>query len=225
MWLGSNGKLYAPGDNVPADVTALTVQWTAPTYTVTLHANGGSVSPASMTTGADGKLASLPTPTRSSYSFNGWYTEKNGGTKVTTDTVFSANTTVYAHWTYTGGYYSPVYYTLTFETNGGDKLSPVSGSYNALIDLSKYAPKRSGYAFTGWYSERSLTNKVSGVYLTKDMTVYAGWRVTTVPQTGDSSVLGLWGISLCASLAGCLALAAWQRRRRREEDSPQITEK
>ena len=225
MWLGSDGKLYAPGDNVPADVTALTVQWTAPTYAVTLHANGGSVSPASVTTGADGKLASLPTPTRSSYSFNGWYTEKNGGTKVTTDTVFSANTTVYAHWTYTGGYYSPVYYTLTFETNGGEKISPVSGSYNALIDLSKYAPKRSGYAFTGWYSERSLTNKVSGVYLTKDMTVYAGWRVTTAPQTGDSSVLGLWGISLCTSLAGCLALAAWQRRRRREEDSPQITEK
>ena len=225
MWLGSNGKLYAPGDNVPADVTALTVQWTAPTYTVTLHANGGSVSPASMTTGADGKLASLPTPTRSSYSFNGWYTEKNGGTKVTTDTVFSANTTVYAHWTYTGGYYSPVYYTLTFETNGGDKLSPVSGSYNALIDLSKYAPKRSGYAFTGWYSERSLTNKVSGVYLTKDMTVYAGWRVTTAPQTDDSSVLGLWGISLCTSLAGCLALTTWQIRRRREEQSLQSIEK
>ena len=225
MWLGSNGKLYAPGDNVPADVTALTVQWTAPTYAVTLHANGGSVSPASMTTGADGKLASLPTPTRSSYSFNGWYTEKNGGTKVTTDTVFSANTTVYAHWTYTGGYYSPVYYTLTFETNGGDKLSPVSGSYNALIDLSKYAPKRSGYAFTGWYSERSLTNKVSGVYLTKDMTVYAGWRVTTAPQTDDSSVLGLWGISLCTSLAGCLALTTWQIRRRREEEALQIIEK
>ena len=225
MWLGSDGKLYAPGDNVPADVTALTVQWTAPTYTVTLHANGGSVSPASVTTGADGKLASLPTPTRSSYSFNGWYTEKNGGAKVTTDTVFSANTTVYAHWTYTGGYYSPVYYTLTFETNGGDKLSPVSGSYNALIDLSKYAPKRSGYAFTGWYSERSLTNKVSGVYLTKNMTVYAGWRVTTAPQTGDSSVLGLWGISLCTSLAGCLALTTWQIRRRREEQSLQSIEK
>ena len=97
MWLDSNGNSYAPGASVPADVTELTVQWTAPTYTVTLHANGGSVSPASVTTGADGKLASLPTPTRSSYSFNGWYTEKNGGTKVTTDTVFSANTTVYAH--------------------------------------------------------------------------------------------------------------------------------
>ena len=228
MWLGSDGKLYAPGDNVPADVTALTVQWTAPTYTVTLHANGGSVLPDSVTTGADGKLTSLPTPTRSSYSFNGWYTEKNGGTKVTTDTVFHAKTTVYAHWTYTGGgyYYPPVtYYTLRFETGGGSDISSVQGTYNAYIDLTQYVPTWRGHTFTGWYSERSLTNKVSGVYLTKDMTVYAGWRVTTAPQTDDSSVLGLWGISLCTSLAGCLALTTWQIRRRREEEALQIIEK
>ena len=228
MWLGSDGKLYAPGASVPADVTALTVQWTAPTYTVTLHANGGSVSTDSVTTGADGKLASLPTPTRSSYSFDGWYTEKSGGTKVTTDTVFHAKTTVYAHWTYTGGgyYYPPVtYYTLRFETGGGSDISSVQGTYNAYIDLTQYVPTWRGHTFTGWYSERSLTNKVSGVYLTKDMTVYAGWRVTTAPQTGDSSVLGLWGISLCTSLAGCLALTTWQIRRRREEQSLQSIEK
>ena len=197
----------------------------APTeFIVTFDAGDGTPSVGSMTT-TNQKLSSLPSASRSKHSFDGWYTEKSGGTKVTTDTVFHAKTTVYAHWTYTGGYYTPVYYTLTFETNGGDKLSPVSGSYNALIDLSKYAPKRSGYAFTGWYSERSLTNKVSGVYLTKDMTVYAGWRVTTAPQTGDSSVLGLWGISLCTSLAGCLALTTWQIRRRREEKSLQSIEK
>jgi uncharacterized repeat protein (TIGR02543 family) len=227
MWLGSDGKLYAPGASVPADVTALIVQWTAPTYTVTLHANGGSVSPASVTTGADGKLASLPTPTRSSYSFNGWYTEKNGGTKVTTDTVFHAKTTVYAHWTYTGGYYYPpvTYYTLRFETGGGSDISSVQGTYNAYIDLTQYVPTWRGHTFTGWYSERSLKNKVSGVYLTKDMTVYAGWRVTTVPQTGDSSVLGLWGFSLCTSLAGFLALTTWQIRRRRQEKSLQSIEK
>ena len=228
MWLDGNGNSYEPGGSVPADVTELTVQWTAPTYTVTLHANGGSVSPTSVTTGADGKLASLPTPTRSSYSFNGWYTEKNGGTKVTTDTVFHAKTTVYAHWTYTGGgyYYPPVtYYTLRFETGGGSDISSVQGTYNAYIDLTQYVPTWRGHTFTGWYSERSLTNKVSGVYLTKDMTVYAGWRVTTAPQTDDSSVLGLWGISLCTSLAGCLALTTWQIRRRREEQSLQSIEK
>ena len=195
------------------------------TYTVTFNGNGGVPSVIRMAT-IDQKLPELPTATRSgSYSFNGWYTEKNGGTKVTTDTVFSANTTVYAHWTYTGGgyYYPPVtYYTLRFETGGGSDISSVQGTYNAYIDLTQYVPTWRGHTFTGWYSERSLTNKVSGVYLTKDMTVYAGWRVTTAPQTGDSSVLGLWGISLCTSLAGCLALTTWQIRRRQEKSLQSI---
>ena len=192
----------------------------APTeFIVTFDAGDGTSSVGSMTT-TNQKLSSLPSASRSKHSFNGWYTEKNGGTKVTTDTVFSANTTVYAHWTYTGGgyYYPPVtYYTLRFETGGGSDISSVQGTYNAYIDLAQYVPTWRGHTFTGWYSERSLTNKVSGVYLTKDMTVYAGWRVTTAPQTGDSSVLGLWGISLCTSLAGCLALTTWQIRRRQEK--------
>ena len=200
----------------------------APTeFIVTFDAGDGTPSVGSMTT-TNQKLSSLPGASRSKHSFDGWYTEKIGGTKVTTDTVFHAKTTVYAHWTYTGGgyYYPPVtYYTLRFETGGGSDISSVQGTYNAYIDLTQYVPTWRGHTFTGWYSERSLTNKVSGVYLTKDMTVYAGWRVTTVPQTGDSSVLGLWGISLCTSLAGCLALTTWQIRRRREEKSLQSIEK
>ena len=205
-----------------------TVTPPAPTeFIVTFDAGDGTPSVGSMTT-TNQKLSSLPSASRSKHSFDGWYTEKSGGTKVTTDTVFSANTTVYAHWTYTGGgyYYPPVtYYTLRFETGGGSDISSVQGTYNTYIDLTQYVPTWRGHTFTGWYSERSLTNKVSGVYLTKDMTVYAGWRVTTAPQTDDSSVLGLWGISLCTSLAGCLALTTWQIRRRREEQSLQSIEK
>ena len=73
-------------------------------YTVTFDANGGSVSPASAITGTDGRLSDLPTPTRSgSYSFDGWYTAVSGGEKVTTSTVFAENSTIYAHWTRTGG--------------------------------------------------------------------------------------------------------------------------
>ncbi|MBR5336356.1 MAG: InlB B-repeat-containing protein, partial [Lachnospiraceae bacterium] len=68
------------------------------TYTITFDPNGGSVSPKSKTTGTDGKLASLPTPTREGYSFNGWFTAKDGGDQVTTSTVFGSDTTVYAHW-------------------------------------------------------------------------------------------------------------------------------
>ena len=205
-----------------------TVAPPAPTeFIVTFDGNGGTPSVGSMTT-TNQKLSSLPSASRSKHSFDGWYTEKSGGTKVTTDTVFHAKTTVYAHWTYTGGgyYYPPVtYYTLRFETGGGSDISSVQGTYNAYVDLTQYVPTWRGHTFTGWYSERSLKNKVSGVYLTKDMTVYAGWRVTTAPQTGDSSVLGLWGISLCTSLAGCLALTTWQIRRRREEQSLQSIEK
>ena len=117
---------------------------------------------------------------------NGWYTEKSGGTKITTDTVFSANTTVYAHWTYTGGGYNPpvTYYTLRFETGGGSDIPSVREAYNTYIDLTKYVPTWRGHTFIGWYTERSLMNKVSGVYLTKDMTVYAGWRVDENPNTG-----------------------------------------
>lgn len=204
-----------------------TVTPPAPTeFIVTFDAGDGTPSVGSMTT-TNQKLSSLPSASRSKHSFDGWYTEKSGGTKVTTDTVFSANTTVCAHWTYIGGGYNPhvTYYTLRFETGGGSDIPSVRGTYNAYIDLTQYVPTWRGHTFTGWYSERSLTNKVSGVYLTKDMTVYAGWRVTTAPQTDDSSVLGLWGISLCTSLAGCLALTTWQIRRRREEKSLQSIEK
>ena len=204
-----------------------TVTPPAPTeFIVTFDAGDGTPSVGSMTT-TNQKLSSLPSASRSKHSFDGWYTEKSGGTKVTTDTVFSANTTVCAHWTYIGGGYNPhvTYYTLRFETGGGSDIPSVRGTYNAYIDLTQYVPTWRGHTFTGWYSERSLTNKVSGVYLTKDMTVYAGWRVTTAPQTDDSSVLGLWGISLCTSLAGCLALTTWQIRRRREEEALQIIEK
>ena len=84
-----------------------------------------------------------------------------------------------------GGYNPPVTYcTLRFETGGGSDIPSVRETYNTYIDLTKYVPTWRGHTFIGWYSERSLTNKVSGVYLTKDMTVYALWRVDENPDTG-----------------------------------------
>ena len=186
----TNNKFTMPDGNV--DVKAIFEKDAPPAPTefiVTFDGNGGTPSVGSMTT-TDRKLTSLPSASRSgSYSFYGWYTEKSGGTKITTDTVFHANATVYAHWTYTGGgggdYNPPVtYYTLRFETGGGNDIPSVQGTYNTYIDLTKYVPTWRGHAFIGWYSERSLTNKVSGVCLTKDMTVYAGWHMDENPGTG-----------------------------------------
>ena len=180
-------KFLMPNDNV--EVKAIFEKDSPTEFTITFDGNGGTLSVGSMTT-TNQKLASLPSASRSgSYSFDGWYTKKNGGTNVTTATVFSANTTVYAHWTYTGGggggYNPPVtYYTLRFETGGGSDIPSVREAYNAYIDLTGYVPTWRGHTFIGWYSERSLMNKVSGVYLTRDMTVYAGWRVDENPNTG-----------------------------------------
>ncbi len=71
--------------------------------TIAFNANGGTVAPATATTGANGKLTSLPTPTRSGYTFDGWFTAATGGDAVNTNTVFTQNTTIYAHWTANSG--------------------------------------------------------------------------------------------------------------------------
>ena len=186
----TNNQFTMPNDNVEVKAIFEKDAPPAPTeYTITFDGNGGTPSAGSMTT-TNRKLTSLPSASRSgSYSFDGWYTEKSGGTKITKDTVFHANITVYAHWTYTGGggggYNPPVtYYTLRFETGGGSDIPSVREAYNTYIDLTKYVPTWRGHTFIGWYTERSLMNKVSGVYLTKDMTVYASWRVDENPGTG-----------------------------------------
>ena len=104
-----------------------TVTPPAPTeFIVTFDGNGGTPSVGSMTT-TNQKLSSLPSASRSgSYSFDGWYTKKSGGTKITTDTEFPADTTVYAHWTYTGGGSSSgySYYTIKATAGTGGSISP-----------------------------------------------------------------------------------------------------
>ena len=93
-------------------------------YTITFDVNGGSGAiPAQTTSGQ--KLSSLPTATRSGrYSFDGWYTAASGGTQITTTYTFSADTTVYAHWTYTGG-------------GGGGGGSSHSSSYTITVDKTE----------------------------------------------------------------------------------------
>ena len=117
-------KFTMPSANV--EVKAI-FEKDAPTeFTITFDGNGGTPSVGSMTT-ANQKLTSLPSASRSgSYSFDGWYTKNSGGTKVTTATVFSANTTVYAHWTYTGGGGSSgySYYTIKATAGAGGSISP-----------------------------------------------------------------------------------------------------
>ena len=77
---------------------------------------------------------------------------------------------------------SVTYYTLHFETNGGSAITDMREANNTRISLTKYVPTRQGHTFIGWYSDHSLTNQVSEVSLTKNMTVYAGWRADENPD-------------------------------------------
>ena len=119
------------------DLTITVEPYSAPTYTITFNPNGGKVTPASGTTGANGKLAHLPTPTRALYAFRGWYTAATGGERVTADTVFTANRTIYAHWTYISvgdGFFRDPY------DNSVPSASSVSGSPGSSPASSATAP-------------------------------------------------------------------------------------
>ena len=111
-------------------------------YTITFNVNGGIGTIPSQTTSGQ-KLSSLPTATHSgSYSFVGWYTAASGGTQITTAYVFSANTTVFAHWTYTGGggsvgSYTPSYTVSVDKTeNGTITVSPKSASKGSIVTIT-----------------------------------------------------------------------------------------
>ena len=119
------GKWMPAGEITPLVINVKCNNHQGQRYTITFNGNGGTPSVTSMTT-IDQKLPELPTATHSgSYSFDGWYTAASGGTQITTAYVFSANTTVYAHWTYTGGggwYYT--YYTIKATAGTNGSISP-----------------------------------------------------------------------------------------------------
>ncbi|MDD3879058.1 MAG: S-layer homology domain-containing protein [Syntrophomonas sp.] len=75
------------------------------------------------------------------------------------------------------------YYTLAFDTNGGSSVSSVRRAEYTTVNLSGYTPTKDGYTFTGWYSDKALTEKITSIRLTKNTTIYAGWNRTN-HQTG-----------------------------------------
>ena len=148
MWLGSDGKLYAPGASVPADVTELTVQWTAPTYAVTLHTNDGTINNGNVSGYTYGVGATLPTAddmTYTGHTFKGWYdNESLTGSPVTAigDTE-TGNKEYWAKWEINQ-------YTIIYDLAGGtvegnpDTYTIKTGAFTLRN------PTKSGYTFTGW---------------------------------------------------------------------------
>ena len=185
-------KFLMPNDNVEVKAIFEKDAPPAPTeFTITVTSGDNGTASASHAKAVVGTEITLTATPNKGYHFKEWQVI-SGGVTIKDDkfTMPSANVEVKAIFEKDtggggGGYNPPVtYYTLRFETGGGSDIPSVQGTYNTYIDLTKYVPTWRGHTFIGWYSERSLMNKVSGVYLTKDMTVYAGWRVDENPGTG-----------------------------------------
>jgi len=156
------GSLFTP----EGDIT-LYAKW-ASVYTVTFDAGDGDVTPASGTTGAEGTLASLPTPTRNGYIFGGWFTAETGGDEVTTNTVFSANAVIYAKWEWTP--------TVTFNASGGS-VTPASGTTGADGTLASLpTPTRNSDIFGGWFTAETGGEEVTtNTVFSADAVIYARW--------------------------------------------------
>lgn len=153
---------------------------------VTLNANGGKVTTSSKNVSKGGTYGTLPTPTRSGFKFNGWYTASLGGTKVISTSKVTKSTahTLYAHW-------ARQTYQVTFNPNGGTVLR----SFNAVVNGSPYGsmptPTYPGKHFLGWYTASSGGTKVTEntkVTLTSNKTLYAHWSTAAVRASSPTSV-------------------------------------
>ena len=179
MWLDGNGNSYEPGGSVPADVTELTVQWTAPTYAVTLNTNGGTIADGKDVTGYTyGVGATLPAAddmTYTGHTFKGWYDNENlTGSPVTAiGGAETGNKEYWAKWKINQ-------YTITFDTNGGNEIDSITLDYGTEITAPDN-PTRKGYTFKGWDKEIPETMPAENI------TVKAQWEINHYTITFDTN--------------------------------------
>ena len=175
MWLDGNGNSYAPGGSVPADVTALTVQWTVPTYTVTLNTNGGTINSGNVTGYTYGVGATLPTAddmTNTGHTFKGWYDNENlTGSPVTAiGGTGTGNKEYWAKWEINQ-------YTITVKPENGKADITITQDYGTNI-TAPADPTREGYTFMGWDREIPTTMPAENI------TLKARWKDIEKP-TGE----------------------------------------
>ncbi|PFM79291.1 hypothetical protein COJ46_13435 [Bacillus sp. AFS077874] len=153
-------------DKVSGDMV-LYAKWSINSYTIHFNSNGGS-QVADKTANYNSNI-SLPKPTRTGYTFVGWYTDAALKTPVGPTVTLTNNITLYAKWSINS-------YSIHFNSNGGSQIADKTANYNSKITLPK--PTRTGYTFVGWYKDSALkTSAGSSVTLTSNITLYAKWNI------------------------------------------------
>ena len=191
MWLDGNGNSYEPGGSVPADVTELTVQWTAPTYTVTLNAGNGTINSGNVTGYTYGVGATLPTAddmTYTGHTFKGWYDNEGltgspvtaiGGTEM-------GNKEYWAKWEINQ-------YTITVKPENGKADITITQDYGTPITAPTLT--REGYQFNGWDKTFPTTMPA------ENLTITAQWRY----NGGGGSGYSYYTIKATAGAGGSIS--------------------
>ena len=151
-------------------------------YKVSFNKNGGNGTTNDIEVLCGGVYGQLPTPTRTGYTFGGWYTAATGGSKVTATTTVTETTahTLHAHWTANT-------YTVTYNKNSGTITNESKyTSYTYGTGLTLPTPTRTGYTFGGWYTSSGLTGTAAtsiSSTTTGNKTYYAKWTANTYTVT------------------------------------------
>ena len=177
MWLDGNGNSYEPGGSVPSDVTELTVQWTAPTYAVTLNTNGGTINNGNVTGYTYGVGATLPAAddmTYTGHTFKGWYDNENlTGSPVTAiGGAETGNKEYWAKWEINQ-------YTVTVKPENGKADIIITQDYGTPITAPTLT--REGYTFKGWDKEIPETMPADNI------TVKAQWEINQYTIAFDTN--------------------------------------
>lgn len=178
----TGGTQISASTTVTGNVTYY-AQWTATlrSYTATFNGNGGGTpSPSTITKTYGSELGTLPTCSRTGYTFLGWYTASSGGTKISSTTKITGTVTYYAQWSINS-------YTFTFDKNGGNTPSAtnITKEYNTAIGTlptcTRSADNTYTYAFAGWFDTSASsggTKLTTTTKVTSNKTWYARWTST-----------------------------------------------
>lgn len=171
-WTGSNGDTPETSVTITTGSTgdkSYKANWTK-LYTVTIHNNNGT-DDETMTVASGDSITEFPaTPGKEGSAFNGWYTDKTLTEKLELPYVVTEDMDIYAGWTSESKTYTIMLMNLE---SGATSLQTDENGTLSSIDT----PARDGYTFTGWYSDSSLTTKVSfPAAFSGDAVLYAGWE-------------------------------------------------
>ncbi len=166
-------------DTMPVEDITLYAKWIINEYTISFESNGGSEVD-SITQDYNTSLIEPNIPTRTYYTFEGWYSDEALSNPFTFATMPAENITLYAKWTINE-------YTINFESNGGNEVTSITQDYNTMV-LAPSDPERTGYIFEGWYSDETLTNSYTFTTMpAENITLYAKWTINEYTMSFESN--------------------------------------